>query len=176
MLRVYVMKDYHELIDKLNLIAHPEGGYYRRNWQSLFTGDLVDSNKKLVFPTRTIGSSSIYMLPSAEVSAWHRLNCDEMWHHYSGSPLRIYILTSHKGLESHILGSDILAGQNPQIIVHRHSWAAAEVIEADSFSLCGCTLWPAFSYTDFELADPDKLMDEFPLHKDVILRIAKRVK
>ncbi len=170
------MKSYQDLIDKLNLIPHPEGGYYRRNWQSLFNADIKDSTQKLIFSGRTIGSSILYLLPGDDVSVWHRVNCDEMWHHYSGSPLRVFTLSPHKGLESLILGSDVFNGEIPQIILHRHTWFAAEPIDPSSYALCGCTLWPAFSYTDFELAETDKLIDEFPAHKALIERIAAKKK
>ena len=170
------MKLFNELVDRLNMIPHPEGGYYRRNWQSLLSGDLKDSTQKIVFPAKTIGSSILYLLPSIEVSAWHRVACDEMWHHYSGSPLKIYMLSSQKGFEETVLGSDVLSGQNPQVIIHRNTWFAAETVEDHTWALCGCTLWPAFTYTDFEMADVAKLIDEFPAYREQIEHIATRCK
>lgn len=170
------MRNYSDLIDKLNLIPHPEGGYYRRNWQSLLSADIKDSSARTLFTGRTIGSSILYLLPSIEVSTWHRTSCDEMWHHYSGSPLVLYSLNAQKSLSQQILGSDIDAGQLPQIIMHRGNWFAAETVEPDSYTLCGCTLWPAFTYSDFELADIAKLIDEYPQYKAEIEHIAKRSK
>lgn len=167
------MNDYKIILDKLNLIQHPEGGYYRRNWQSLFTANIKDSTEKLIFPERRIGSSIIYLLPANEVATWHRVNCDEMWHHYSGSPLRLNIISKLKGLETLILGSDVLNGQNVQVIIPRLTWFSAEVIEENSYSLCGCTLWPSFSYTDFEIAERSKLLDDYPQYRDTIERIYK---
>lgn len=165
------MNDYKVLIDKMNLIQHPEGGYYRRNWQSLFLGDIKDSNEKVIFPQRKIGSSIIYLLPSVEVATWHRVNCDEMWHFYSGSPLKLTLMSKTKGLESFTLGPDVLNGQNVQIIVPRLTWFCGEVLSSDSYTLCGCTLWPSFSYTDFEIAERSKLLDEYPEFSDAINRI-----
>jgi predicted cupin superfamily sugar epimerase len=170
------MKNYTDLIDKLNLIPHPEGGYYRRNWQSLLSGDIKDSTQKVLFNSRSIGSSIIYLLPSSEVSAWHRISCDEMWHFYEGSPLKIYTLNAQKGYEEMTLGCDISAGQIPQIIIHRHTWYAAETLEPNSHTLCGCTLWPSFTYADFEMADIAKLKDEFSRFTAQIDHIAKRSK
>jgi len=169
------MRNYSDLIDKLNLIPHPEGGYYRRNWQSLLSADIKDSNRTL-FTGRTIGSSILYLLPSVEVSTWHRTNCDEMWHYYSGSPLVLYCITAQKGLTRQILGSDIDSGQLPQIIMHRGNWFAVETLEPDTYTLCGCTLWPAFTYADFEMAEINKLIDEFPQYRNEIEHIAKRTK
>lgn len=165
------MEDHHLLTDKLNLIPHPEGGFYRRNWLSLLSGDLKDSTGKVIFPSRSIGSSILYLLPAEMVCKWHRVKCDEMWHHYRGFPLRMYLLPPRKTLETVVLGSDIAQGQIPQFIVHRDTWFAAEPLEKEGFALCGCTLWPSFTYSDFELAEPGKLADEYPAYRDLIYRI-----
>ncbi|HOZ01668.1 MAG TPA: cupin domain-containing protein [Candidatus Syntrophosphaera sp.] len=165
------MEDYRLFLDKLNMMPHPEGGFYRRNWQSLLTGDLRDGTGKTLFPNRLIGSSILYLLPHTMVCKWHRVKCDEMWHHYEGTPLTLYLLTAQKGLETITLGHDFKAGQNPQFIVPRLTWFAAELAEPSGYAFCGCTLWPAFSYTDFEMAEPDSLADDFPAHAELIRRI-----
>lgn len=163
------MKDYHELVDKLNLQPHPEGGYYRRNWQSTLSGDAKDASGKVTHPKRALGSSILYLLPSSELCAWHRLSCEEMWHHYSGSPLLIHQISLQRGWESFVLGSDVLKGEQQQVIIPPKTWFAAKVIEEDSFSFCGCTLWPAFTYADFELAEKSRLLDEFPHYADKLV-------
>jgi predicted cupin superfamily sugar epimerase len=165
------MEDYRFYLDRLNMMAHPEGGFYRRNWQSLLSGDLIDGTGKVVFPSRPVGSSILYLLPHTMVCKWHRVKCDEMWHIYQGVPLRMYLLTAQKGLETQVLGSDIKKGELPQFTIPRNTWIAAELTEDRDFAFCGCTLWPAFSYTDFELAESGALSDDFPAHKDLIERI-----
>lgn len=157
-----------DFIEKLNLQPHPEGGYYRRNWQSGFIGDIKDASGKQTHSKRQLGSSILYFLPSTERCAWHRVACEEMWHHYSGSPLKIHLLHMQKGWECFVLGSDVLKGELPQIVIPPHTWFAAEVIDPESYSFCGCTLWPAFTYADFELAEEHKLLDEFPKYSERI--------
>jgi predicted cupin superfamily sugar epimerase len=161
------LKDY---IEKLNLQPHPEGGYYRRNWQSAFVGDIRDASSKPTHKSRSLGSSILYFLPSTERCAWHKVACEEMWHHYSGSPLKMYLLHAHKGLESFVLGSDVMKGELPQIVIPANTMFAAEVVEPESYSFCGCSLWPAFTYADFELAEEQRLLDDFPQHKELIKR------
>jgi predicted cupin superfamily sugar epimerase len=97
-----------------------------------------------------------------------------MWHFYGGEPLKMYFLSKQKGLESQILGPDILAGELVQIIVHRHTWFCAEVKDRNGYTLAGCTLFPSFSYTDFEIAEREKLIDEFPEHRNTIDKIYNR--
>ena len=165
------MEKYQDILDKLNMMPHPEGGFYRRNWQSQISGDLRDSTGKVIFPERLAGSSILYLLPHTMVCRWHRVQCDEMWHHYHGTPLRLYLLSAQKGLQTQILGADVSAGQLPQFIIPRQTWFAAELEESAGFAFCGCTLWPAFSYTDFEMAESGALADEFPAQRELIERI-----
>ncbi len=165
------MEEYRLYLDKLNMMPHPEGGFYKRNWQSLINGDLKDAQGKVVFPKRLIGSSILYLLPHEMVCKWHRVKCDEMWHFYDGTALNIYLLTAQKGLETVVLGRDLKAGQIPQFIVPNQTWFAAELATPAGFAFCGCTLWPAFSYTDFEMAEFTSLADDFPQHKELIQRI-----
>ncbi|HNQ42909.1 MAG TPA: cupin domain-containing protein [Candidatus Cloacimonadota bacterium] len=168
------MNDYHNVIERLNLLPHPEGGYYRRNWQSLMLAETRDANGKLIHPSRSVGSSILYLLPSHEVCAWHRIACDEMWHYYYGSPLIMHLLNNVAGLVEIELGVDLEAKQLPQMIIPRGTWFAAETLYEDSYSYCGCTLWPSFSYADFELAEEHKLLDEFPQYSELIKRIFAR--
>lgn len=168
------MNDYRTLIERLNLLPHPEGGYYRRNWQSQMTGVAKDATGKIVHAERSIGSSILYLLPSREVCAWHRIACDEMWHYYHGSSLRIHLLHNTGEHLEFVLGMNLAKGELPQYIIPRNTWFCAEVIDEEAYSFCGCTLWPSFSYADFELAELHKLLDDFPAHKELISRIFDR--
>lgn len=165
------MQDYRSFIERLNLLPHPEGGYYRRNWQSEIEAEARDASGKAIHPLRSIGSSILYLLPSQEVSAWHRVSCDEMWHHYSGSSLRIYLLDHNKGLTEFALGKNFDQNEMPQIIIPRSTWFCAETKDDDTYAFCGCTLWPSFSYADFDLADRALLLQEFPRYHELIERI-----
>ena len=73
-------------IQKLGLARHPEGGYYREIYRS------AESIPKEALPDRYDGlrvfSTSIYyLLPGNEVSYFHRLKSDEVWHFCRGSPV-----------------------------------------------------------------------------------------
>lgn len=157
------MKDF---IEKLNLQPHPEGGLYRRNWQSGFMADVQDNKGIITHPKRALGSSILYLLQGNEVCAWHRISCEEMWHYYSGSPLKMHILTHQNGWETLILGNDILKGEQPQIVMAPKTWFSAELADPEAYSFCGCTLWPAFTYSDFELAEKKGLIEEFPQYAE----------
>ena len=65
------------VIAALGLQPHPEGGYFRETWR-----DAADSG-------RGSGTAIYYLLKEGEVSAWHRIDATEIWHHYAGAPLAL---------------------------------------------------------------------------------------
>ena len=156
-------------IDKLKLQAHPEGGYYRQVYVSTetipgnalpgrFTGD------------RPFSTSIFFLLKSKEVSLFHRVKSDEIWHYYTGSSLVLSTLEKDAGLQQYILGPDPENNQDFQRTISAGSWMAAEVIDSNSFTLVGCTVAPGFVFEDFELAAREKLLVEFPAHRDLITK------
>lgn len=152
-------------IDKLKLIPHPEGGYYREIYRS---GEYINTEG---LPERYKGkrvfSTSIYfMLEDKQVSKFHRLKSDEVWHFYDGSPVVIYLLNNN--LEKVILGKDIAKGNTFQYTVKKNNWFAAELMEKNSFSLLGCSVSPGFDFNDFELAERKYLLRKYPQYEDVI--------
>ncbi len=135
-----------ELIRRLELEPHPEGGHYRRTWVHPKAHD-----------GRPLASAIIYLLAAGERSHWHRIDAAEMWHHYAGGPLELRVattVTDGDGLEvrSHRLGGDVLVGEEPQVVVSPGSWQAAAALA--EFTLVGCTVTPAFEFEGFELAPP----------------------
>lgn len=114
-------------------------------------------------------STSIYfLLKSGQVSAFHRLKSDEIWHFYYGSSLSVYIIDKNGRLREEFLGCD--AGNNIQLqlVIPNGYWFAAKVNQPDTFSLIGCTVSPGFDFHDFELAKKSNLLEDFPQHKEII--------
>ena len=116
------------LISKLNMISHPEGGYYAEN----FKNDNV--------------SQIYYLLKKNEKSHWHRLTKNEILHFYSGDPLEVFTSSDGVDYELFSLGLD----DNYIYTVKANTWFAMR--SAGSYSLIGCTVAPAFDFNDFELA------------------------
>ena len=130
-----------DIISSLNLEPHPEGGWYRQTW----------ADKTLKRPTGTC----IYFLPKKhEESAWHRVDAAEIWHFYLGAPLILRTANSLKGPAHHaILGTDLVSGEKPQLIVKAKQWQAAR--STGEYTLVGCTVSPGFQFSGFELKDKD---------------------
>ena len=130
-----------EVVRLLGLIRHPEGGYFKETYRHAPPGG-----------GRGAMTAIYFLLPKGERSAWHRVDADEMWHHYAGAALRLDIAIDGEPAESVQLGPDLAAGQRPQALVPAHAWQAAES-EGD-WTLVGCTVAPAFEFAGFEMAPP----------------------
>ena len=135
------------VIKALGLQPHPEGGHYRET----FRDDTRAPDGPL--STRAPSTAIYYLLKEGERSHWHRVDAAEVWHWYAGSPLQLSLAQTDEDNPAHILlGSDIMNGERPQVVVPAHVWQAAETKGA--WTLVGCTVAPGFEFQHFELASP----------------------
>ncbi|CAM3552718.1 DUF985 domain-containing protein [Bordetella sputigena] len=158
------------LIDRLGLQPHPEGGYYRETYRAAET-----VHRPELAVRRSAGTAIYYLLSGDAWSAWHRIRSDEIWHFYAGGALLVHVLDGHGGLTTHRLGNAI---EDPacvfQAVVPAGCWFAAERARPDRYTLAGCTVAPGFEFSDFELADVDKLALEYPAHRALVARLGPR--
>ena len=154
-------------IDKLKLIPHPEGGYYKEIYRS---GEFISiEGLPKRYKSKRVFSTSIYfLLEGKQISRFHRLKSDEVWHFYDGNPVVLYILNNN--IEKIILGKNIVDGNTFQYTIRKNNWFAAEVIKKDSFALLGCSVSPGFDFNDFELAEKKYLQKKYPDYEEVINR------
>jgi predicted cupin superfamily sugar epimerase len=166
------MKDSNYYIDRLYLDPHPEGGYFREVYrsQNMIRKDALPYG----FEGERVCSTSIYyLLEKDDFSAFHRIKSDEIWHHYDGGSVKLYVLVPDGNLIEYKLGKRIENGEKPQVTVPANCWFAAVPDEDCSFVLAGCTVSPGFDFADFEMALPDHLGNEYPKHKDFIQKYCK---
>jgi len=160
-------------IENLHLQPHPEGGYFKEVYRSRET---ISADLLLVrYDSEHCFATSIYfLLKSDQISAFHRLKSDEIWHFYSGSPITVYIITQEGLLSENILGRDVLNNEQLQLVIPHGCWFAAKVNLLDSFSLVGCNVAPGFDFSDFQLAEKSLLLERFPQHSELISRMCAR--
>lgn len=157
-------------ISKLGLLKHPEGGYYREIYKC--PEMITDAELTVKFEGKRNLSSSIYfLLPSGEVSHFHRLKSDELWYFHAGSPLTIYVIDKNGSLQEFKLGLDLEKGEFPQVIIPAGSIFGAEAIGENSYALVGCMVSHGFDFRDFELFTRENLLDMYPQHEKVILKL-----
>jgi len=128
-----------EIIAQLGLRPHPEGGHFVETFRA-------------PGPGRSAGTAIYFLLKAGERSHWHRVDADEIWHHYAGAPLELSMSDDGRSVRHLRLGSDFGIGEQPQATIPRHVWQAARSLGA--WTLVGCTVAPAFEYSGFELAPP----------------------
>jgi predicted cupin superfamily sugar epimerase len=128
-----------DIIARLGLKPHPEGGHYRETFRDTRAG--ADG--------RSASTAIYFLLARGERSHWHRIDAVEVWHYYAGSPLRLEIADG-EGQRIIRLGPDLAAGEVPQAIVPGRAWQAAT--STGDWTLVGCTVAPGFDFAKFELA------------------------
>lgn len=139
-----------EVIAALNLVPHPEKGYYTETFRDTATSAPAEGGKG-----RSNKTCIYYLLEGdSGPSHWHRvLDAVEVWHHYAGAPL-LLSLSWNDGtpVREVILGKDLWNGERPQAVVERREWQSARSL--GSWTLVGCSVAPAFSFEGFEMASP----------------------
>ena len=156
-----------ELIQKLDLQPHPEGGFFKETYRS--PGEINADGLPSEFKGSRSYSTCIYfLLTSAAFSAFHKINQDEIWHFYLGSPIKLHSISQDGIHLEHRIGNDIKNHQSPQLVVPKGHWFAASVMDDNSYALVGCTVAPGFDFGDFVLGSKEELIGKFPEHKKVI--------
>lgn len=131
-----------DIISRLNLSPHPEGGHYRQTW----VADAAPGD-------RPCGTAIYFLLQAGERSHWHKVDATEIWLFHAGAPLRLHIAATDEGpAHTLTLGPDLAAGEDPQGIVPKDHWQSAE--STGAWTLVSCTVSPAFLFEGFTLAEP----------------------
>lgn len=143
------------------MTKHPEGGFYSETYRSTI---------KTKGDSHHICTSIYFLLPSEDVSKFHRIQSDELWFFHSGSPLIVHTL-DEKGHTETIIGNDISAGQIPQFLVPGNIIFGSSVLEENSYSLVSCVCAPGFEFSEFELFSSEDLLVDFPNEKEIIKKL-----
>ena len=131
-----------QIIDRLQLIRHPEGGWFRETWRAPAPEG-----------QRASGTCIFFLLPEGEASHWHRVDATEIWLYHAGAPLILSLSADETGpATDHLLTPDLDQGL-PQLIVPEQHWQAAR--STGAYTLVSCTVSPGFDFAGFTLAPPD---------------------
>lgn len=167
------MKREDQIIKKLNLTAHPEGGFYKETYRSTEIIENINLSNNYI-GDRNCCTSIYFLLKSEDFSAFHKINQDETWHFYEGSPITIHQIDLEGNYSKTTLGNDILNNQLPQYTVPGNYWFGATIDQQKSYSLVGCTVSPGFDFKDFRLANKIELKKKFPNHKSIIEELTRQ--
>jgi predicted cupin superfamily sugar epimerase len=137
--------DVAELIARLGLQPHPEGGWYRELWRGPAGID-----------GRATATSIHFLLAAGERSHWHTVDAAEVWLWHAGDPLRLLVAPGDHGPVTTLeLGPDVASGQRWQHTIAPHEWQAAEPMAGGhGYTLVSCVVAPGFDFAGFTLAPP----------------------
>lgn len=166
------MTEVENIIQKLELKEHPEGGYFKEVYRSSGTIN-KDSLEDSFSSKRNYATSIYFLLTSDTFSAFHRIKQDEIWHFYKGSPIKLHMISEQGSYSNITIGNDLNANQMLQFVVPAKYWFAAEVIDSETYSLLGCTVSPGFDFDDFELPSRTYLISKFPQLKEIIEKLTR---
>ena len=133
-------------VRKLDMLPHPEGGYYKENFRSETTFQFEGFEGK-----RSICTSIYFLLEKGQTSALHRIKSEEIWYFHDGQTLEIIELDSEGNEQITRLGKDLLNGEVLQHVVPAGIWFGARLAANSEFCLVGCQVSPGFDFNDFEL-------------------------
>jgi len=129
-----------ELIARLGLQPHPEGGHYVETYRA----PASDGERAAV-------TCIYYLLRAGERSRWHRVDASEVWHWQAGDALALDIALA-EGVVRHRIGPDLAGDNGGHAVVPPFAWQSAQSLGA--WTLVSCTVAPGFTFAGFELA-PD---------------------
>lgn len=162
-----------DLIVRLGLKKHPEGGYYRETYRSeeLLTAENLP--ERFSGGERSFSTAIYFLLAGEDFSALHRIMSDEVWHFYAGGTLAIHVLDQKGQYVRHRLGTACVGEVSFQTVVKAGCWFGASLETPETFALVGCTVSPGFDFRDFELADRGELLRMFPEQEKLIARLTR---
>jgi predicted cupin superfamily sugar epimerase len=161
-----------DIIKQLGLRPHPEGGYFSETYRSdeTLNGQTLPSRYG---SKRSMGTAIYFLLTAESCSVMHRIKSDEIFHFYMGDPVTMLQLYPDGTSKVVTLGSDLLQGQQPQVIVPKNIWQGSFIAPGGSYALLGTTVAPGFEFEDFEYGRRKELIEQYPSEKQKLIRLTR---
>ena len=158
----------------LELRPHPvEGGWYVRTYES---GERVGQEAlgegRYASP-RWTGTAIYYLLEPGTFSEMHRLRSDEVFHFYMGDAVEMLRLAPGEAGERVVIGTDLAAGERPQVVVRRGVWQGSRLVAGGAWALLGCTVSPGFEFEDYEAGVREDLVGEWVGWEEMIVGLTR---
>ena len=162
-----------DLIARLGLEKHPEGGYYRETYRSEESLAAENLPERFSGGERSLSTSIYFLLAGDDFSALHRIKSDEVWHFYAGETLVIHVLDQSGRYTRHRLGNSCKGDVSFQVVVKAGCWFGVSLEKPETFALVGCTVSPGFDFRDFELAERGEMLRLYPGARQIIEKLTR---
>ena len=136
-----------ELIERYGLASHPEGGWYRETYRAA---------RALPGSSRSVSTAILYLLAEGQRSRLHRIDADGLALPSRGPAARRGARPGRAGAGARALRRTA-AGHHPG-----RQLVGPCPAPGSRWTLCGCTVSPAFEFSAFEIGDTARLLAEFP--------------
>lgn len=116
----------------------------------------VFESKEKNHEERLFADGILFALEPGKVSPWHKVDCEEVFLHKEGSPLRFHLINSEGVYSTDVSSSSFSITAN--------TWFAFEVensTDVVSESLFYCICIPGFSAEKYEQANGDQIIELF---------------
>jgi uncharacterized protein len=137
-----------QLIETLDLVPHPEGGFFREVYRSPSRVRPDDGREE-----REAVTTIYFLLAEGAHSRWHRVLSDEVWHLYEGGPLELFVAPPAADRVERVLLGRPIESDGPVHVVPARWWQAARPV--GPYALVGCTVAPGFVFADFSFLRDD---------------------
>ena len=164
-----MMSDKETLIRQLGLEPHIEGGWYRR----IFQADHRPTIATGAGPRLTLTAIHYMLTDDRPIGHWHLNRSDILHFFHAGDPIDYYLLDRTHGLRRFTLGPNLHAGHRLCLAVEGATWKASRLRDG-AFGLLSEAVSPGFDYEDMTLGNADDLVKQFPQHRPLIKRFAKK--
>ncbi len=159
-----------EIIEQLELIPHPEGGYFREVYRSgaepmRSKGATDEDGAVFKFDDgdqRNLLTSIYWMLTEqSPIGWWCKNQSDHVHYHHLGATIEYLVIDENGAMCKHQLGADIRNGDVPQLVVPGGCWKTA-LKKKGEFALIGEAVAPGFDFRDFQFATSKVFKQLFP--------------
>lgn len=158
------------IIKGLSLSPHPEGGYFRRTFESSHSTHSSEFS-------RPLGTSIYYLLKKGEVSRLHSLDADETWYFHQGATLDLHLFDRNQyhnvklgrfaPSENCLVQFTVPAGTIFGAIPNRQS--------KETYSFVSCSVCPGFTKEGFFWPDIAELRTKFKAQHELLGKLSKPV-
>ncbi len=147
------------LIEKNNMLPHPEGGWYVETYRANETGEFAQGK-------RNIATAILFLLTDKNCSRFHSIQSDELWFFHEGNDFTVHSLND-QGYSTILLGNGTNA--TAQGLVKAHTIFGSTVEKG--YALVSCVVSPGFDFNDFRLYSKNELLALHPKEVAIIARL-----
>ncbi len=159
----------------LGLKPHPvEGGWFIRTYEAAEMVAAAGFSDGRYAGARWTGTAIYYLLEPDTFSEIHRLRSDELFHFYMGDAVEMLQLRPDGVGERIVIGTDLAAGERPQVVVSRGVCQGSRLMAGGSWGLLGCSVSPGFEFEDYEEGVRAELIDGWPEWAEIIMGLTRR--